>query len=362
MPRIEFDTLFRVDIFHRYYADPADPGDRGVSADFRIEPTAECQRLLSDLGLRFRPFAGGLAVYYEKEASGNPHPLREISAPVKFSFKLCGENPYLMNYSDLPHNVPPGSRFYLHNLNKSVPAAPSSSLRLNAAGDYLSAADLLPYKPQFFQYEEASTAAFADVTITDISGTTIRTGRVAVTEGILIYPVDLREQEPGQYALHIDGAERQRFYAGDEAARQPLFGVIDIFHHPDVSASYRFVEPNGDISAKTYTLDINRRATTWEYRVVLQHRENADNLAIEAPAALGVSFAKGAATLLPDGRQAVPFVSSAPLPLRKKPLKNIVLKETGGSELVANLPNPAIYALTTRPGDSNVYSEIYIYV
>ncbi|NOZ26268.1 MAG: hypothetical protein GXO94_09300 [Nitrospirae bacterium] len=355
--RSEFRTLFEVEILHNYYKS-------GVSGDFRTEPSTSCLGTLEDHALLFRRTAGGFAVMYETSGEGTTEPLKPLNGEIKLSFILTAENPFLLNYTDLPLQSPSAHIYHLHNMNDNQQDG-DLLLTSGTSTAYVSTEDRLELRPRYFRYSADSAGPSSEVEIRDERGRLIHGETVRVMNGKLEFPVDLRRREPGRFSLGIDGTTALEFYASDELAGRGAFGVIEIFVNDDVPPSYRFTAQGGGVTGKRYSVKFDRRRTYWKYLVVLKYRKDAapEDLSVSYPDP-AVTFGREELQTLSDGTKAVPFVSNVPLPMQSEPVKGIQLKKDGGNGIfeIENLPNPSVRLV--RPGipDDRVYSDIYVYV
>ena len=72
--KIDFQKAFAVEILHDYY-------QNGISADFLVAPTPDCQRQLQKHGMLFKKSASGFVVLYETTGSDEPpKPKRPLAA------------------------------------------------------------------------------------------------------------------------------------------------------------------------------------------------------------------------------------------------------------------------------------------
>lgn len=373
--QIAFAKLFQVAIFHNFYTSK-------IGEDFRITPTDNCRRLLNKYRLLFKETATGFTVLYEIGATTNDtaHPLVPIAEEVRFSFMLQSNNPYLVNYSKLPLDVPDGRMYYLSNLNDNVKEG-KLLLQAAASGDYLSSQDLIELKPQIFDYSDKSAKTSVDLEIQNQFSDPLIERSIPVLEGKFSYPVKLRPYGPGQYRLLIDGGEAAKFYASDELTGKNVFGLIDIFRSSHVPAVYQFTDAanNHDVTAKNYTIQIDNRKTVWKYFVVLKYSLFKDKspdkwpaqwhqkVHISYPSAPPMNWPplKDDLRTMADGRRAIPFESHAELPLRQKPIKGIQLapqsENDGFVSRIENLPNPSITQIKPDKSDNKIYSEIFVY-
>jgi hypothetical protein len=369
-----FQRLFSVDIRHRYYRD-------GVSRDFEIEPTSLTRRLMGNYGLLFRKTAAGFSLLYEADPTDSTHQKlrKSLEENLRFSFLLQGRDHRLLNYSDLPLDLPAGSVYSLNNLKDNV----ENGRLLLTRSSFLSSEDALPAKPLMFQYRHPLTGSGPELRILDETGATVKRERLTAGEGDALWAVDLRAHGPGQYRLDVDGTEQARFYASNEPAGQGIFAMIDILHGSHVPAAYRFADPGQDptVKPKTYIMEIDTRRTHWKYTVVLKYRLKdkkpeewppgwPEDWAVLVPGdpTVKIQPRPGEIKTVADGNLAVPFVADTPLPLQDEPVKGIALKKVNGNgngsglRELQNLPNPSLDGIVPVPEENKVFSEVFVYI
>ncbi len=375
--KFEFPRLFDVEIHHHYYTTK-------ISRDFVITPTRACQSLMRDYELLFRTTARGFSVYYAREEmnAGPSHPLKPIEENVKFSFMLRSRKRYLLNFSNLPLDIPSGAIYYMNNLNDNI-QQDALLLTADANSEFLTALDAIEFKPLVFQHRFESQNPSAEIEILDEHSNTVIQKTVGAVDGEFNHRVDLRRREPGRYTLYIEGAPEDRFYAGDERIGRDIFALIDIYHHDNVSESYRFTDPlnNHTPLPKTYVVKIDNRKTFWKYYLVLKYRLNdqtpeewpADwpgnwTIAIPSDPPIAIGPRVDEIRTMADGALATPFVSDVELPMLEKPVKGIRLESSngngnsGGIREIENLPNPSAASITPDDSDNKIYSEVFVYV
>lgn len=374
---VKFERLFEVEIYHHYYA-------AKVSEDLVINPTADCRRLLRDYGLLLRTTPKGFVVLYEayEDAAQKLHPRKPLEENVRLSFWLQPNNPYLINYSDLPLDSPSGHIYYGSNLNDNLQ---DSQLLLSAdtGAEFLSPQDLLELKSQRFQYPMESPNFSAEIEIIDDFANIVIKETVVMVDGVANFPVDLRKYGSGKFTLKIDGIQKAQFYANDELIGQNVFGLIDIFRHDSVPVAYQFTDAtqNHDVQTKAFVVKIANRQTFWKYFLVLKYRLKdltPDQWPSDWPADWSIVYPPdpsvkiepqpAAVKTLVDGTLAVPFVSDAKLPLQQAVILGLQLKKSGsngngsGIREIENLPNPSVASIVPNDSDGKIYSEIYVYV
>jgi hypothetical protein len=359
MMEIRFIPLFEVELVHNYYTS-------GLCKDIAIKPTVRCKDIMQDYGLIFGETAKGFAVFCEvrKEQDNKDHPLRPFDEPITLSFLLSSGNPFFLNYSELPLDGESAGIYHLHNINNNQQGG-SILLTSDSGSPYLSQKDRIALKPRFFNYSFTSPDSSAELSITDIHGVQVAEGTMTPLDGSLTYPVDMRGRSHGRYALSVNGGEKLVFYMDDNLAKERVFGIIDIFAGADVPPANRFVESDGSIAAKSYSIKIDNRKTYWKYAVVLSRHPDikAEDISITYADA-STTFSRQAVQLLPDGKKSVPFISEGAIPLRDEPVRGIKLELAAGNGLlgIGNLPNAAISGIKPSPSGDKIFSEIFVYI
>jgi len=358
---IRFDTLFEIELAHTYYTSK-------VSEDSTIEPTPGTRRLMQDYGLLFRETSGGGLVLYEyyPDVTDHPHPVHPVEEELQFSFFLRSSSTVLLNYTDLDIDRPSDQILYFSNLQSNQQDG-RLLLSADTSDEYVSSQDDLLLRPPLFNYSFQSVQTSVDMEVKDVFGNVVQHSRILVVDGEGSFTVDLRKRTPGKYSLAIDGSTVMEFYASDSLVRRSALGVIDILTGSGVPAAYRFLDTNFDVVPRTYHIRFNRRETWWKYYVVLKYRPDIqpDDLSIKQTGG-ALHFTRQSATTLPDGFTAVPFLSTAPIPLEEEPVSGLRLERRnhGHSETfeIDNLPNASVRTVTPDPAEHKIYSEIFIYV
>lgn len=357
--KIDFQPAFAVDIKHDYYPD-------GISADFILAPTPDCQQQLRRYGLLFRETTGGFVVLYETTGGDGPvEPKRRIVAPLVLSFVLWAKSSYLLNYSNLPLTKTPEQFFYLSNRQKTLN---NGQLLLSAdpIGEFISAADLLALRPQRFQVDAVTDRDSLVWELFDEQGGSVARQRVTTVEGVCSYLVKLDNRQPGRYLLQRDGIDQLQFYAADRLLSGYPFGLLEIAVDPTVNDAFSFVAAGGDVQFRRYLVKLQARKTIWEYFVVAKYETELQPtdlaLTLDDPQ---VNFTRQPAVTLADGSSAIPFVAATPLPLHLLPLKGIALSKKKGVSTpkldIDNLPNPGVTEVIPALA-GKVISRVYIYI
>jgi hypothetical protein len=286
MFQINFKKLVTVEVLHDFY-------QSGKSSDFRIIPTRECAKVLSNLKLRFIPtnhgFFIGLQVA-EVISQDTFRPFLTLDQPFRLSFYLIATNPHLFTISQLPDKKPSGQVFYLTNrFDKQIAGPPLLRLLSGHSGGDLrvSGNDLVRSVGGVFKYSLSQPGAA--VTVTDsFSGQVVwPTPALPQGSGEQI-ECNLSKVPDGRYHLEEDNGFSIELYKDDQLASSGALGVVEIFSDSPVAA-YQFLETlgGGQIVAHplTYSVRFVSRQSIWRYFIIAQS-EGVDltNFAITNPA------------------------------------------------------------------------------
>ncbi len=355
--KIEFGSLFEVEILHDFFAS-------GRAPCFRVQPTAPCRLELARLGLLFKETKMGFFVLYECEGDGaeKAHPKRSLSG-ASFSFIVTAIDPVVLNYSDLPMDSPTGSIYRFQNLQDNRQSG-SLLLSVENTGPFVTAKDRLELRAGAFGVRLETAEAGLPLRVTGETGEVVLSREAQAVEGVIETWVDLSARPPGVYRLVVGGPERT-FYASDELSGKTAFGVIDIASDSRVPPAYRFLDAQGDVAARRYTIRFGQRQTFWRYHVLLRSRPEVhpEDLSLMAPA---ITFNRETDYLRPDAVRVVPFVSTAAIVSKQESTKGVRLVKTGnrggGSFELDNLPCPSVASVVPDTSAGRVYSDVYVYV
>lgn len=362
--RTVFRPLFRVRLRHSFYASGRSRGD------FLAAPAAATRRALARHGLIFRPLADGWAVYAEIEPDSSPERLlRPLGADgLRLTFLLLPANPHLWNISELPEYRPSRSVFYFNNLRDDQDGG-RLYLGDSVAGERLGEA--LPLVAGgIYTHRFAAPVEAASVTLADLFGNPVATISFALPPGTSTseYRLDLTAAgrlAPGRYSASDDHGGSAVFYYDSEIFAGRPFGAVEIFSRTDtltpdasdlVPAAYRYLD--GDqLSGVDYSLQLERRSTTWRYHVVKKY--SVDGFALEDLEITGdVAFDPPSV----DSERAV-FTSTAAVPLAESRRDLALTTTTSPPEKIRDLPNPAAATpLAAEGSPPGFVSEIYVYV
>lgn len=333
--KLYYERLARVMVRHTYYNASADS-----CPDFDISPTPTSAALMGDLGLLFRYEKTGFSVLYDETRADV---LLDYLARqggegqqcwTRLSFTLTLNNPYFINFTDVPIDVNPSAQnFYFTNREAR---ADGGRVVLNA-GEGVAGGELLKVAPS--QVALRVPADVEEVLVTDLAGeVVVRWPACTPTsppacarpvgdaaESFVVY-LDFSGLPEDKYFIEIVGGESGGkfpvLYTVPSPA--PLCFVDLFFADPDGSAGGVYpvrdlYSPGRKIVPVSYELGFRARATTWNYFVVPQPQaEPFEELRIETVSEPAVKFAGPCRVLLPNGADAYRFSSAESLPLQQQ--------------------------------------------
>jgi hypothetical protein len=183
-------------------------------------------------------------------------------------------------------------------------------------------------------------------------------------------PISLGSLAEGRYQLAANGDQLLDFWLG--AAPANAWGMVAIYpggplQAGKVAAAARVIGQQGQITPKTYTLQLNARSLCWRYHLIGESGPSYQHYQLTATHKSGgtqVAFG-GAAGEAINGLPSYRFVSQQPLALSERPgdLYSVQLQPGAGMPHAAELRLPY-----PRPGNiSGVeqgvrYADVYVYL
>ncbi len=383
MISIKYEILFELRLLHEYFTD-------GKPVEIHIRPSDSTRRRLQDYGLLFRESANGFVVLYEKDThtAGEP-PLKPITAEELFLFEIYCEDPWFVNYTDLPlgHKLP--DTLYFNNLTENI----SSGLKLLNKDNYVGENDVVQLSSSIYNLRKVILSPTALVEITDPDGIAVFSDTLEARDEngslVLQHQFNFDEFGQGRFDVKVDGSLHAALYVAPELSGKRLAGLLEIHRSAAVPASYAFADGSGNVSHPpvVYQLRFGRRRSTWKYYVILNEFETNPGISIdyqapgsgEDPYPAAVNFAPG----IPEqslvdtygSGKVLLFEADTEIPLYETPKKNIRLNKPEDPDdleeiedpdnveiLRKHLPNAPVGALKPSTDNSKVYSEIYVFI
>lgn len=261
----QYHSLVKIELLHDYYKEL-------FSRDFLIKPTQECQKKLTNYGLLLKSRElGRYDVLIEKSGvdRNSLAVTRPITTPIKLSFSLCIQNPFLKNITNFKRSestepdelaLDGNTIYYFSNLegqtNKILGIETGQAL-LSKWGFVRQYDQIRILRPTF-----SSTADELKLLSMLPSNPDLQpVYTMSKKPGQTLIQVDLRSLEPGRYLLQLleNGVSTQYYaYLDPNVLASSVFGIIDIY----LDAS---VKPSETIQ---YALQFERRRSKWVYVVV----------------------------------------------------------------------------------------------
>jgi hypothetical protein len=350
-----YERLMQVSIRHSYYNKEHDD-----CPDFSIYPTASSVALMKNIGLLFREEGTGFSILYDvrrkdiflnylrrQAAMRNP-----ASCWVRLSFVLSLDNPYFVNFTNIPIDLNPATRnFYITN---------QEAQRLDGEVvfdfDPSTFDQTLPVVP--VQVQETVSKEIEMVQVRDISGDVVLCKPRCVQKGLLelkqpsaITCDDVENFHPPNPLSPPEWRCTETIYLDFSRLSEDKYSIeqVPYLSSPDAvvssdvlyTAAYPmplcfidllFTDPTGadsdiypvrnlfsidaEIETVNYVLKFEARETFWNYYIVPPANETILDLKIEGEPP--IRFAGPCCVFLPNGTQAYRFVSTKALPFRQQ--------------------------------------------
>lgn len=373
-----FDVLLATDLSHEYFED-------GIFPEIHIEPNYPTKTILESYGMLFKRTSKGFVLLVELDHTvPGVNALRPLVWPGKLVFKVALQDPFLHNYTQLPlaHKLP--QIFYFNNLSDNI----LGSELLITSSSHVGDQDVVMLSNEIYSLQVPLDKQTVAVSIRDINQQLVWSKRFAIkrdkasdTSGLLSESIDLSSWSPGLLHLYLDEAKHVTLYSDPEAARESIFGIIELYYSSNVPAGYAFSALDGGITRRDYTIKLGRRETIWKYYVVLKNATTDPGFTLDygAPTSDEAVY-PGGVNFIPKTPEAtidelfgsgkvLLFESDKVLPFYEVPKKNIKLNKpivtTSGTTtepVIGHLPNASKSIIKPTADLSQVNSEIFVYV
>ncbi len=354
-----FSPLLRVSLQHDYFSDNR---CRGIS----FEPTQQTARMLSRLGLLFKPLTdGGFLIMYNRhkeEFFARPGVL-----PEKLNFVLRKRDKGFINFSDLP--FPDGGRaFYFTNRDcKARDKTEDFFLHNGAAYEGETQLGITSSRTSIVLPGQAS---FDQLTFTDhrheaIVPRYLQPGLEKLPQHA--HPVDFSDHEEGMITVTQKGkkAPVSSFISVRGAFPSDTIGFMELFL--DDTPGQKFaVTHKGKITFRSYIIQFRSRSVYWKYIIVQRRTEHKLTGYKITNKQQTIGFTKAEMITLRNGKEVAVITSNDPLPLRQVPddkYELSVRKNGKQTTMQINLPVPRAEMIKPDAEDTRrMYSNMYVYV
>lgn len=235
-----YQYLLSLEFRHGFFKD-------GRFKSLQITLDDESSRLCKNLGIILKPFHGGVHFLAQ-----DPQLLNDVTLNTPIRIFLTCNDPYYINYSELPDYRPSDTVLYFNNLD-SVPNAQRTGLQLHQK-DYIGQNDVAQLsfgKLAILNFDNNKTYHFEDIFENNVSDY-IRPSQNELG-GFLVSNL-----LQGIIKVFANGQEEERVYYYPRSVWKKPLGIIELYA-PALFEQY-------DQSEKqTYTLNFDTKKTIWKY-------------------------------------------------------------------------------------------------
>lgn len=335
-----YQYLLSLELKHEYFKD-------GQFKSIQVSYDEQTQRLIKNLGIILKPYPGGMHILASDTELLND---TTLSTPIRL-FLTCND-PYYMNYSELPDYRPSDTVLYFNNLD-SIQHSESTALRLHQK-DYVGQNDVAQLsfgKLIVSSFDETKAYHFEDVFGNDISNH-IRPSQNK-SEVFLISNLP-----QGMIRVLADGQETEQVYYYPASVWEKPLGVAELYL-PTLFEQY------AENEKQTYTLNFDTRSTIWKYFLINPVYKNFEDLSIIDTNKEQVFKSLGNESI--QGSEALVFESRKPIAFSEFSIENFqlvdkfdtVLKQ-GNPIVIKALPRASPEQLFYGSDKKIMYSHIYI--
>lgn len=391
---ISYDTLFSVELLHKYSAD-------GICNDFTIVPSAATKQLLSNYRIIVKQYGNILNAWIQLDPDGLalvPSIKKPFIIPqegLQLTFFLLLNNPLFFNYTGIQAANSNGNIYYFSNrngnssnnknfltssLNHLAPTYSVEDLIVKGGSVYqslkdknsdalnnmnswrqvmypdpnnpgsnipdpnrfMSAGDSLTWMPSVSQFAPDTAT---NIEIKDYKGNSLYTKTIKPS-----YPLDLSDLKAGKYLLIIGANPQTSIYLNDELNNAQVFGVIDIFIESTLDINYLILNQDtahkNELISPPYSIYFINKATIWKY--ILTSTNNSAEITDSSHI---YQFSQPATPTSPTT-----ILSQFSIPLSETPLTTLTLD--GKSPPCATADR--LSKNTEDVTDTHYYSEIFL--
>ena len=344
-----FQKLFGISMLHEFFADK-------LPRQLNIIPTEECRRTMRNYKLIFKAKEGGCLVLSRSDEAGNI--LFKPEACLKLSFAIQARDSFFINYTNLPltstKNV-----YYFNNLEENI--NDKNQKLMHKEGSVYAKDEIVARQP-YFNHRFEEPIATQRLWVEDAEGNEVWSKEIEANE-IESYPIDLRYEPSGKYALKGDGGYLFDFYT--TLVNPELYmGFIDVYLTDSVTEKYRTIE-NEKVVAQDYVIHFNNRATRWKYFFISKGSSTRHEQYKVTSIKKDILFSEPEEVTLVNGSKAQMIVSESAIPLKEHPVDKFQLqmKKNGkGIVVTISLPTPSIHSVKPQSINDNqkIFSEVYV--
>lgn len=345
----QYRTLFKLSVLHDFYAEQN-------TRDLMLVPTPETLKLAKRLGLVIKETNRDYQVLYEPDKLEGFIAEVEKKNIVKFTFILQCNNPYFINYTDIPANDNAGIFYFSNN-------------KVSKDGE-----DLLLHTGKFAQnsnryklkigLEISGQGKERELTIKDDYNTEITKKKVGPEETVFL---DNRALPIGLYNVE-EGKSKEAIVLFSQVPVKKPVAVIDISLSGLIKKEFLEAAKVNSLPTYNYKVSFASRMTYWRYLLIGKYNNTLKNTAINSVDKI-VTFSGPRECKLLNGQEVIEFISEKPLALKERPNYNFQLKSVkagvaNGKTILEKLPQASVEVIKpeSREENSKVFSDIIVYI
>ncbi len=335
--------LYQLNVLHDYFSD-------GRCKNVEVVPSRETARMLQQYGLFFRQVETTYHIVAKND--GNTPLFVEENLQTSLNFHLKINDPYFLNYTDLPLEISSNQVYYFSNLN----AATSFLSKEEKANGQ----DQLAIKTKQFSYEvDAATHEGKQLQVKNQNGEVVDEYEIKAVQNHIL--VDLQHQAEGVYDIYIEEELKEKTIISNSATPTD-FGFIQLELSTNTWSKERPIKQ---------FIQFKNRATYWQYNIINTHDYQLGNFSV-ATAPTTIDFSALDSRTLPNGQEAMLLSSAQEIPLQERYTNTLKLnmnKIIGnqihniGSSIPLPYPdNKTIKPITQADNTTKIVSDIYVYL
>lgn len=364
---VRYEPLCVVELQHEYYINK-------TFADFSLQPSPATATLMRQYGLLLKQIDNKLYLLVQTEQM---RPKRILDKSLCWSFYVYSKNEYLTNFTNIRLDSFRQHIYHFSNLHDNMresnpyltrPIATHDPKATYCLGDWVQTKDGKYWEaiaPDTQRQSPTDGSEYWQACTTNVPCATFL-DRIALrstnelfnqaqsapavwglspTKNTYEQPRNAQQLNEGGALCRLSTGGKQPdtwAYVDDLAWRQSPFAVIDIHHHPALSAKNALIDNSGQLCSPNYTIRFGNRSTLWRY---LLYNKTADMLQDKTTQ---YQFNKISES---------EFVSRRPIPLSQEPIRSLMLQIPIFGTFNP-LPNPNFYQIT--PQEGKIYSNIHL--
>jgi len=353
-----FSPFLQVNLLHDFFE-----GNKckGVT----IEPSRQTAKLLSNLGMIFKPLPdGGFMILFNRNKES--YFSMDNVLPNKLTFLLRRQDRYFINMSNLPFSGQ-GSVFYFSNLNCSSPKDSDYSF-LHKESEY-SGEELVVISATRTSVILKEPAPFTDLSFSSASQGTINPRNLQPGLEKLPqhgHPIDLSDYDDGTIIVNQKGKKQpvQALFLLHGNVPSDTIGIMELYLDNTPGAKYSLMQ-KGKHTFRKYAVQFRTRSTYWKYIIVQRRPENKLSGYKISNKQQTIGFSKPEMITLQNGREVAVITSENPLPLRQFPddkYELSVQKNGKQTMMQISLPVPKVDSIKPDKDSRRMFSNMYVYV